>query len=128
MIVPFLIGFIYQESSYIPFLFTFFLSFSIGAAGWKATSQSDKTLQARDGFIVVVLFWVIFSAISTMPFYIDSRLEMSFTDALFEGISGITTTGASVLDNIDNLPKSILYYRRAGLSFVKCVNQRKAQI
>lgn len=117
MIVPVFVGLIYGEAFLTSFLLTFLVAFMLGAIGWKVTRRGDKTLQTRDGFMVAVLFWLIFSAISTMPLYFDSRLELSLTDALFEGISGITTTGASVLDDIDNLPKSILYYR-AQLNFL----------
>ncbi|MNZ83084.1 Trk system potassium uptake protein TrkG [compost metagenome] len=93
------------------------VTFSFGAAGWLATRAGEKTLKTKDGFVVAVLFWVIFSVISTMPLYFDSRLSLSLVDAMFEGVSGITTTGALVLNDIDNLPKSILYYR-AQLNFL----------
>lgn len=117
MLFPILIGLIYGEDYFTHFLATFLVSFTLGAIAWQATSRGDKAIQTRDGFMVAVLFWVIFSAISTMPLYFDSRLSLSLTDALFEGVSGITTTGASVLNDIDNLPKSILYYR-AQLNFL----------
>ncbi|WP_306455719.1 potassium transporter TrkG, partial [Grimontia celer] len=96
---------------------TFGVEFAIGFIGWKATDSGDKNLRTRDGFMVAVIFWVSFSIISTLPLYLDRRLGLSMTDALFEGISGITTTGASVLSHIDTLPKSILYYR-AQLNFL----------
>lgn len=117
MLMPILIGLIYGEAHFTPFLMTFFAAFMLGVIGWQATSRGDKSIQTRDGFMIAVLFWVIFSAISTMPLYFDDRLGLSLTDALFEGVSGITTTGASVLNDIDNLPKSILYYR-AQLNFL----------
>lgn len=117
MLVPMVIGLLFEEQQLKSFLITFLIALSIGTLGLLSTRQADKTLQTRDGFMVAVLFWLIFSAISTMPFYLDGRLGLSITDALFEGISGITTTGASVLSDIDNLPKSILYYR-AQLNFL----------
>lgn len=117
MIVPVIIGLIFGETQLASFILTFFVALSLGVTGWLATRRGEKMLKTRDGFMVVVLFWFIFSVLSTMPLYFDSRLGLSLTDALFEGVSGITTTGASVLDNIDNLPKSILYYR-AQLNFL----------
>ncbi|MBJ7554356.1 potassium transporter [Marinomonas spartinae] len=117
MLVPILISFIYGENELHAFLITFAIAFSIGLIGWKATDGGDKNLRTRDGFMVAVIFWVSFSIISTLPLYLDRRLGLSMTDALFEGISGITTTGASVLSHIDTLPKSILYYR-AQLNFL----------
>lgn len=117
MLIPIIIGLIYGEAHFFPFLLTFFSAFALGVIGWQATNRGDKAIHTRDGFMIAVLFWVIFSAISTMPLYFDDRLGLSLTDALFEGVSGITTTGASVLDDIDHLPKSILYYR-AQLNFL----------
>ncbi|WP_461482030.1 potassium transporter TrkG, partial [Porticoccus sp.] len=117
MPVPALVGLVFSEEDLTSFLITFVLAFFVGLIGWQITSRGDKTLQTRDGFIVAVLFWLIFSVISAMPFYLDSRLNLSLSDAVFEGVSGITTTGASVLNDIDNLPKSILYYR-AQLNFL----------
>jgi trk system potassium uptake protein TrkH len=117
MIVPVFVGLLFDEEFLTSFLLTFLVASTFGALGWLATNQGDKTLQTRDGFMVAVLFWLIFSTISALPLYFDSRLGLSLTDALFEGVSGITTTGASVLNDIDNLPKSILYYR-AQLNFL----------
>lgn len=117
MPVPIVIGLIFEEKHLTPFLATFAIALLIGATGWILTKGGEKTLKTKDGFVVAVLFWVIFSIISTMPLYFDSRLSLSFTDAMFEGVSGITTTGASVLNDIDNLPKSTLYYR-AQLNFL----------
>lgn len=117
MPVPVVVGLVFGERDLTAFVLTFALAFTLGLLGWLATRGGEKTLQTKDGFIVAVLFWLIFSALSTMPFYLDNRIELSLTDAVFEGISGITTTGASILDDIDNLPKSILYYR-AQLNFL----------
>lgn len=117
MPIPVLIGLIFDEANLSSFLITFVSTFSLGLFGCLATGKGDKTLQTRDGFLVAVLFWLIFCAVSTMPLYLDTRLDLTLTDAVFEGISGITTTGASVLNDIDSLPKSILYYR-AQLNFL----------
>ncbi|WP_242443102.1 potassium transporter TrkG [Pseudomonas sp. LFM046] len=117
MPVPAVIGLTFGEKQLTSFFATFAISFSIGMAGWILTKGGEKALKTKDGFVVAVLFWVIFSVISTMPLYFDSRLNLSLADAAFEGVSGITTTGASVLNDIDNLPKSVLYYR-AQLNFL----------
>lgn len=117
MPIPAIVGLVFGEEDLTSFLITFVLAFLVGLIGWQITSRGDKTLQTRDGFTVAVLFWLIFSVVSAMPFYLDSRLNLPLSDAVFEGVSGITTTGASVLNDIDNLPKSILYYR-AQLNFL----------
>ncbi|WP_323844544.1 potassium transporter TrkG [Microbulbifer magnicolonia] len=116
-LVPVAVGWLYDESDISAFLITFAITLVLGLTGFLATQQRTATLRTRDGFLVVVLFWVIFSAASATPFILDSRLGLTLTDALFEGISGITTTGASVLSDIDTLPPSILYYR-AQLNFL----------
>ena len=66
----------------------------------------------RDGFVVTVFFWLVLSTFGTLPFMLSDALHLSFIDALFESISGLTTTGATVISGLDNLPKSILYYRQ----------------
>jgi trk system potassium uptake protein TrkH len=117
MLVPVVVGLGFGERDLSSFLTTFAVAASMGSLGWLFTRGPKRPLRSRDGFLVVVFFWVIFSTISAAPFLIDRRLELHIVDAVFEGISGITTTGASVLDHIDDLPKSILYYR-AQLNFL----------
>ncbi len=63
------------------------------------------------------MFWILFSVISAFPLWIDSRLNLTFIDALFEGVSGITTTGATVIDDVSSLPLAYLYYR-SQLNFI----------
>lgn len=117
MLVPSVVGLAHGERDVSAFLITFAATLLLGGACWLATRKNTQMLKSRDGFLVAVLFWLIFSVVSTLPFLLDRRLELSIIDAVFEGTSGITTTGASVLSNIDALPKSILYYR-AQLNFL----------
>ncbi len=115
--VPMLVGLLFGETVYFPYLFTLGISFVAGGLGWLLTRGRIQNLQPRDSFLVAVLFWLIFSAISSLPLYLDPRLDLEVVDAVFEGISGITTTGASVLEDIDHLPRSVLFYR-AQLNFL----------
>ncbi|MDC0610290.1 TrkH family potassium uptake protein [Vibrio sp.] len=117
MLVPVAVSWYYRDGYVSPFLVTFSVSLSIGLFGWKITQHQNHHLQKRDGFMVACLFWLIFSLMSALPFYIDTRLNLSLSDAMFEGVSGITTTGASIFSDIDNLPKSVLFYR-AQLNFL----------
>ncbi|MCU7974061.1 TrkH family potassium uptake protein [Shewanella sp. SW36] len=117
MLMPIAVALFYKDGYITPFLITFLLSLFIGVVGWKMTSEENKNLQKRDGFMVACLFWLIFSLMSALPFLLDRRLDLSLTDAMFEGVSGITTTGASIFSDIDELPKSILFYR-AQLNFL----------
>jgi len=117
MLVPVLVGIIYKENDAYSFLTTFGIAISLGLLGISVTHKDSTTLRTRSGFLVAVLFWIIFSAISALPFALDQRLNLSITDSVFEGISGITTTGSTIFTHIDLLPKSILYYR-AQLNFL----------
>lgn len=118
MLFPILVGLYFHEDDLSSFAITVAIAMIIGGIGWRATAPNGRNnLITRDAFQVVVLFWIIFSLISALPFLLDRRVEMTLADAVFEGISGITTTGASVLADIDGTPKSLLYYR-AQLNFI----------
>ncbi|TCK17882.1 trk system potassium uptake protein TrkH [Thiogranum longum] len=71
---------------------------------------AGKNLRRRDGFIVVVFFWVVLSMLGAIPLMLGTHL--SFVDALFEAVSGFTTTGSTVIVGLDGLPPSVLYYRQ----------------
>ena len=81
-----------------------------GALLWALTKKKRRELQPRDGFLLVVLVWTVLPAFATLPllFYLP---ELSFTDAYFETVSGLTTTGATVLSGLDQLPPSINIWR-----------------
>ena len=112
MLPPLVIALVSQDETVIVFLFAFFLILVLGLILWLPVCKVEKDLRLRDGFIVVVLFWAGLGLTGATPFLLLSSLEMSFTDAVFESISGLTTTGATVITGIDNLPKSILFYRQ----------------
>ncbi|WP_192459058.1 TrkH family potassium uptake protein [Musicola keenii] len=117
MIPPALVALLFREKSFFSFLYTFLLVFPVGVFGWIRTRQTHSQVYTQDGFLIIVIFWMLFSVISALPLAINSELNISFTDAMFEGVSGITTTGGSVLNNIDNLPKSVVFYR-SQLNFI----------
>jgi len=117
MIPPMLLALVEKERSLFGFLYTFIITFTLGSLCWALTGRSNIQLETRDGFIIIVLFWLLFSVISAMPLWLDDSYNVSLADAIFEGVSGITTTGATVFNDVSLLPKSILYYR-AQLNFV----------
>ncbi|WBM69691.1 TrkH family potassium uptake protein [Buttiauxella sp. WJP83] len=117
MIPPMVLALIEKDRSLFGFFYTFIITFSLGGIGWAVTGRTNIQLETRDGFIIIVLFWLLFSLISAMPLWLDDSYNVSLADAIFEGVSGITTTGASVFNDVSGLPKSILYYR-AQLNFV----------
>lgn len=117
MIPPMLFALVEKERTFFAFLSTFAMAFFAGLACCLSTRQSRVHLETRDGFVIIVLFWLLFSAISALPLWLDDNLNLPLADAMFEGVSGITTTGASVFHDVSSLPRSILYYR-AQLNFV----------
>ena len=117
MLPPILISFIYDEQSWLPFLQGFGITLAAGFLCWLPVHKSKKDLRLRDGFLVVAAFWTVLGTAGAAPFYLADVLSISFTDAVFESMSGLTTTGATVLIGLDDLrlddlPKSILYYRQ----------------
>jgi trk system potassium uptake protein TrkH len=71
-----------------------------------------QELRIRDGFLIVVLFWVGLGLAGALPFVLAEEPRLSITDAVFESMSGLTTTGATVIVGLDHLPKAILFYRQ----------------
>jgi len=69
-------------------------------------------LKAREGFLIVVLFWLVLGAFASLPLIFLQEPNLSLADAVFEAFSGLTTTGATVLTGIEYLPKSVLFYRQ----------------
>ena len=112
MLPPVLISFIYGEESWFPFIEGFGLTLAAGILCWLPVHRSKKDLRLRDGFLVVAAFWTVLGTAGAAPLYFADALTLSFTDAVFESMSGLTTTGATVLHGLDELPKSILYYRQ----------------
>ena len=112
MLPPIVWSFVYQENSWLPFVEGFALTLLSGLAIWFPVRRSRRDLRLRDGFLVVASFWTVLGVFGAAPLYMADSLSMSLTDAIFESMSGLTTTGATVLTNLDVLPKSILYYRQ----------------
>ncbi len=112
MFPPLAISIVSSDGTFVPFLSAFALILSIGLALWFPVRNIKNELRLRDGFVVVVLFWVGLGITGSVPLILASIPDLSITDAIFESISGLTTTGATILTGIDHLPKSILFYRQ----------------
>jgi trk system potassium uptake protein TrkH len=111
MLPPALLGFYYGQSA-LPFIESFGLILLAGTLFWYPVRNKRKDLRLRDGFLVVASFWTVLGLAGALPLYIADVPSMSFTDAVFESMSGLTTTGATVLTGLDTLPRSILFYRQ----------------
>lgn len=109
---PVVVALIYNEETLAAFLGAFAVTFITGFFIWMPVYRVKQDLRTRDGFLITVLFWIVLSFFGTLPFNFSNAIELSFTDAMFEAVSGLTTTGATVITGLDNLPKSLLYYRQ----------------
>ena len=112
MIPPLIISLITNDGSIIPFLLAFIIILLTGLAFWYPVKNFKNDLRLRDGFVVVVIFWVGLGVAGSIPLLISKTPDLSITNAIFESISGLTTTGATIITEIDTLPKSILFYRQ----------------
>ncbi len=112
MLPPLLVAWIYQDGAGDAFATAFVLLLLIGLSLWLPARKHRRELKIRDGFIVVVMFWMALGLAGSLPFYLSEDPMMSFTDAVFESMSGLTTTGSTVLTGLDNLPHAILFYRQ----------------
>ena len=112
MLVPIIFATIYQENTLPMFFLAFTITMIVGFLSWLPARNMKGEIRIRDGFIITVLFWLVLSTFGALPFAVSQETNLSFIDALFESISGLTTTGATVFTNLEDLPKSILYYRQ----------------
>ena len=112
MLPPALVGLWYQDHSILPFIESFFILLASGFLIWFPVRELRHELRLRDGFVIVVLFWAGLGVAGGVPLMLSDQPEISVADAVFESISGLTTTGATVITGLDTLPKSILFYRQ----------------
>ena len=112
MLPPIAFSLYYDDHSWLPFVEGFGLTLAAGILIWLPVHRSRKDLRLRDGFLVVAAFWTVLGTFGAAPLYFADGLSLSITDAVFESMSGLTTTGATILTGLDELPASILYYRQ----------------
>ena len=112
MLPPIVFSLYYSDHSWLPFVQGFGLTLAAGFICWLPVHRSKKDLRLRDGFLVVASFWTVLGTFGAAPLFFSDVLSLTFTDAVFESMSGLTTTGATVLTGLDDLPVSIQYYRQ----------------
>lgn len=112
MLAPALVALIYRDGAGVPFVSTFFVLLLCGGLFWFPNRHHKHELKARDGFLIVVLFWTVIGSAGALPFLLAADPNISVTDAFFESFSALTTTGATVIVGLDELPKAILFYRQ----------------
>ena len=108
-IVPIITSFIYKDGALSIFVITFSIVFMVGFLGWLISKNNTEEMTHKDSFLVITLFWIVLSSAGSIPFILSG---MTFIDSFFESMSGITTTGATVIPNLSVLPESLLLYRQ----------------
>ena len=109
MMLPIIVSLVYREKSAVVLIGLALATFGLGFA-LSAKKPRNESLYTREGFVAVALSWIVLSLVGALPFYLTGSIS-SYTDALFETISGFTTTGASILSEVESLPKGILFWR-----------------
>jgi len=112
MLPPAAVSWWYQDGTASLFLVSAVTLFVIGVSILLPVRHVREELRLRDGFLVVVACWLSLVLVGALPFLLLMQPEISYVDAVFESMSGLTTTGATILTNIDELPRGILYYRQ----------------
>jgi len=112
MLPPVAISLWYEDGTTTAFILAFVVTLGTGLALWLPAATFRVDLRLRGGFVVVVMLWVVLGFFGALPFTLADNPHMSFTDSVFESLSGLTTTGATVITGIDELPRAILYYRQ----------------
>ena len=110
LFIPLVTELIYQTESWQSYAVPILLYLIVGGSLVITNRNVELKISTKEAFIITVLSWVLLAILCAIPF-IYTELKLSIIDALFESMSGITTTGATVLDNIDLLPKGILIWR-----------------
>ena len=112
MLPPAAVAWWYGETALQAFLLAFVAVLGLGFLAWAPVARVRADLRVRDGFLVAALFWVVLGLSGAIPLMLAERPHMPLVDAVFESVSGITTTGATVLTGLDDLPRSVLWYRQ----------------
>ncbi len=109
LIFPLIVGLIYKENTYLSFIIPIVILLALGIPTIFIKPRV-KAIYEREGFVIVSFAWMLLSIFGALPFVISKSIP-NFFDALFETVSGFTTTGATVLADVESLPRSMLFWR-----------------
>lgn len=112
MLTPIPFALYYDEHTLPGFVLAFAVTLGAGLFAWLPVARSRHELRNRDGFVITALFYLALSLFGALPLWLEPGAWTSYTDAAFESVSGLTTTGATVVTGLDELPKSLLFYRQ----------------
>jgi trk system potassium uptake protein TrkH len=110
MLPPFFLSLLYRDGETFNFGYTFLLTLFGGILLWLPVRKLHLDLRLREGFVIVAMFWLVLGGISSIPLHLGSHL--GYIEAVFESVSAFTTTGATVITGLDELPPSLLFYRQ----------------
>lgn len=110
LLLPAIVSVIYMEKCLWAFLITIGIALSFGLLLKFTTKPDSKVIYAKEGFVIVTYAWLLMSAIGALPFVISGEIP-HFIDAFFETVSGFTTTGASILTDVESMSHGILFWR-----------------
>lgn len=110
LLAPAFVAYLYDDGLLYTHLNASLITFSASSCLWLFTRRFQRELQARDGFTLAFLLWIGFALVAAVPFYL-ALPDLGVTNAIFEAMSGLTTTGASVINDLDGLPPSLNFWR-----------------
>ena len=111
--IPGFLAYFFSEKEFVyNFFTTGFVTFVVGCLLFFLAADKDGDLRTKDGFIITIFFWTVLGFFGSIPFFLANLEGVSYIDSLFESISGLTTTGATVFVGLDEMPQSLLFYRQ----------------
>lgn len=110
LLLPVIVALIYGDGGLFALLQTALVCAALGGLMMLLKPKKDRTMHARDGFVMVSASWILISLLGALPFYLNGAIP-SYLDAVFETVSGFTTTGASILTDVEAMPHGLLFWR-----------------
>ena len=110
MTLPVAVSLLYEEHDLLPILYSSAIAFATGGAFWYFNRNCSKEIGKREGFIIVGFVWIVYAFFGALPFVFSGYIP-SYTDAFFEAMSGFTTTGSTILTDVEALPHGLLFWR-----------------
>lgn len=110
LLLPIIVALIYDDGGLLSLTLTAVICVSLGSLMMLCKPKRNRTVHARDGFVMVSLSWIFISLLGALPFYLHGSIP-SYLDAVFETVSGFTTTGASILRDVEIIPHGLLFWR-----------------
>jgi trk system potassium uptake protein TrkH len=109
---PIMVAIAHKDAGLMDFVYTGLIEIIVGGSLWLLNRNETRSLKTRDGFLVVALIWTTLCIFAALPFFFDRSSTFSFINAVFESVSGLTTTGSTIITDISRLPLSLLLYRQ----------------